>query len=294
MAEKTLTEQVNAIISTLTQDIKNNKLDLPSPPELLLKIRKLSASSETTSQDIAELVKHDINISGRLIKVANSSLFGSRFHVSTVQDAITRLGQKRVQSLVTGLAIGQMLTQSKTQGLNDYCKQTWQDSSNVAALSYVLAQKKSKVDPEQALLAGMIHNIGILPLVLKLNRIPELKTNPRVMTLVADIVIPKLYGSAGQLILKSWNFSSELTDITVEHRNLTYNSSETSNLTDIVIIAHHLNQLNNENISSSVTKKSQFIESPAFSKLWHDWAEANQELDELTDNIKKIQNNISH
>lgn len=294
MAEKTLTEQVNAIISTLTQDIKNNKLDLPSPPELLLKIRKLSASPSTTSKDIAELIKHDINISGRLIKVANSSLFGSRHHVNTVQNAITRLGQKRVQSLVTGLTIGQMLTQSKIQGLSNYCKQTWQDSNSVAAISYVLAQKKSKIDPEQALLAGMVHNIGILPLALKLNRISELKENPRVMKLVADIVIPKLYGSAGRLILKSWNFSSELIEITTEHRNLTYNTSESINLTDIIITAYHLNQLNNENTTKNVSEKSQFIKSPAFHKLWQDWDEANQELNELTDNIKKTQDDLSH
>jgi len=294
MDNLSLTKQVNSIISTLTQDIKKNKLELPSPPELLIKIRKLSKNPETTSQDISELVKHDINISGRLIKVANSSLFGTRFHVDSVKAAITRLGQNRVQSLVTGLAIGQMLSQSKIQGLNKFCEQTWQDSSNVAAISYILAQKKSKIDPEQALLAGMIHNIGILPLILKLKSIPALKENPQVMNLVVNIVIPKLYGSAGKLILKSWNFSGELTNITTEHNNLTYNVSATISLTDIIIIAHQLNQLNNEYASSNISKKSQFIKSPAFNKLWPDWDSASKELDELTDNIKKTRDSLNH
>lgn len=140
----------------------------------------------------------------------------------------------------------------------------------------------------------MIHNIGILPLVLKLNKIPALKDNPKVMNLVTDIVIPKLYGSAGQLILKSWNFSPELIRITTKHRNLSYNLLDTIDLTDIIIIAHQLNQLNNENITSSLTEKSQFLKSPAFNKLWHNWSEARQELDELTDNIKKTHNNLSH
>ena len=92
MSQLTLTEQVNAVTEALTQDIKNNKLELPSPPELLLELRRLGADPDTTINDIADLVKHDVNISGRLIKIANCALFASRNKVGTVQAAVMRLG----------------------------------------------------------------------------------------------------------------------------------------------------------------------------------------------------------
>jgi len=92
MSQLNLTEQVNAVTEALTQDIKNNKLDLSSPPELLMELRRLGADPDSTTNDIADLVKHDVNISGRLIKIANCALFASRNKVNTVQAAMTRLG----------------------------------------------------------------------------------------------------------------------------------------------------------------------------------------------------------
>lgn len=83
------------------------------------------------------------------------------------------------------------MMKAKTRDLEDYFKQCWQQSNHVAAISYVLAQKRSAIDPEQALLAGMVHNIGALPLVLRLNRIPDLQNNAHVLKMVADIVIPQ-------------------------------------------------------------------------------------------------------
>ena len=292
MAEKTLTQQVNAVMSTLTQDIKNNRLEIPSPPDLLIKIRSLSANPQTTSKDIADLVKHDINISGRLIKVANCALFGSRFQVDTVQAAITRLGQKKVQSLITGLIIGQRLMESKTRGLESYCNQAWQDSNDVAAISYVLAQKKSKIDPEQALLAGMVHNIGTLPLILHLNKIRELKDNPRIMGLVADVVIPKLYISAGRLIIKSWNFPQEIIDVATEHCNLDRESSGPVDLIDIVSVAHQLNQLDSYQDIEQIPEK--LVETTSFNKLWLDWPGAVEDMTELNPDIEQIKHDITH
>jgi HD-like signal output (HDOD) protein len=290
MTQPTLTEQVNAVTETLTQDIKNNKLDLPSPPELLISIRQLGADPDTTASDITELVKHDVNISGRLIKIANCALFTSRYQVSTVQAAITRLGQRKVQSLVTGLVIGQQIMRSKTKGLEAFCKQSWQDSNDVAALCYVLAQKKTKLDPEQALLAGIVHNIGSLPLTLKLNTIPALKEQPKIMALVADVVIPKLYPKAGQLIMQSWHFSPEIIVVAREHLNLARTGSNNIELADLVLIAHQLNKISHIDEEQI---PEQLVASPAFRKFWPDWPSAVSELSEFDEDLKQMRSDIS-
>lgn len=290
MSQMTLTEQVNAVTEALTQDIRNNRLELPSPPELLIELRKLAADPETTSQDISELVKHDVNISGRLIKIANCALFTSRNKVSSAQAAITRLGLKKVQSLVTGLVIGQQIMRNKVKGLESFCQQAWQTSNDVAALTAILAKKKTQLDPEQALLAGIVHNIGALPLILKLNTIEALKQDPKVLTMVADVVIPKLYPRAGQLIMQSWHFSPEMIMVATEHAQLSRTGSANIELADLVLIAHQLNQLNEfdtENIPERL------VNAPAFSKLWPDWETAVTELNQWRFEINQIKSEIA-
>lgn len=290
MSQLTLTEQVNAVTVALTQDIKNNKLELPSPPELLLELRRRGADPDSSTNDIAELVKHDVNISGRLIKIANCSLFTSRNKVGTVQAAIMRLGLKKVQSLVTGLVIGQQIMRNKTKGLEVFCQRVWQTSNDVAALSYVIAQKKTKLDPEQALLAGIVHNIGALPLVLKLNTIQALKDDPKIMAMVADVVIPKLYPKAGQLIMQSWHFAPEIIVIAKEHLNLTRMGTEQIEPADIILIAHQLNQLSD---FSEESIPEQLIESPAFKKLWQDWPTAVAELTTWHEEIQQMKSDMT-
>jgi HD-like signal output (HDOD) protein len=143
----------------------------------MLNIRTLIADQNTTTDDISALIKQDPHISGRLIKVANCALLGGRLHVTSVTSAVARLDLSRVQNLILGLSIAQNMMKAKTRDLENYFKQCWQQSNHVAAISYVLAQQRSAIGPEQALLAGMVHNIGALPLVLRLNRIPDLQNN---------------------------------------------------------------------------------------------------------------------
>ncbi|MBT3505311.1 MAG: HDOD domain-containing protein [Piscirickettsiaceae bacterium] len=269
---------------------KNNKLELPSPPELLIELRRLASDPDTETNDITDLIKHDVNISGRLIKIANCALFASKNKVGTVQAAVMRLGLKKVQSLVTGLVIGQQIMRNKTKGLEAFCQQGWQTSNDVAALSYVIAQKKTKLDPEQALLSGIVHNIGALPLVLKLNTIQALKDDPKIMTMVADVVIPKLYPKAGQLIMQSWHFSPEITVVSKEHLNLARVGTEHIELADITLVAHQLNQLSE---FDNVNTPEQLASSPAFKKLWPDWPTACIELKDWDEEIKQMKSDMT-
>ena len=290
MSQSTLTEQVNIVTKSLVEDIKNNKLELPSPPELLMSLRRLANDPDSDINDFAELVKHDVNITGRLIKIANCSLFISRNPVTTVTQAINRLGLKKVQSLVTGLVLGQQIMRNKTKGLEDLCKQAWQSSNDVAAFSYVLAQNKTTLDPEQALLAGIVHNIGALPLVLKLHSVPALKDAPEVMNMVANVVIPKLYPRAGHLILQGWHFAPEIIAVAIEHTKPNRTGQDELELADIVMIAHQFNQLDQ---FDEQQMPAAFDNCPAFNKIWTDWPSAISDLNELTPLIEQMKSDMS-
>ena len=285
-----VTEQINAAIAELSADIKNNKLELPSPPDIILKVRALAHNDSSSAEDLANLVKHDPNISGRIIKIANSALFGTRFHVSSVQSAVARLGFSKIQYLVTGLAIAQNFINAKTRGLENYFNEIWQQSNMVATICYVLAQQKTDIDPEQALLAGMVHNIGVLPLMLRLNKISALNNEPKLLIHVANQVVPKLYQKAGKMILDKWNFSPLIVSVAITHNSLERESTGPIDLNDLVSIAYELNKLSD--FTDNETIPETFVNSTVFRKVWANWAEASAELSQLKEQIEHVNSSI--
>jgi len=287
MNKSTLTQQVNAALATLTDDIRSNKLELPSPPDILIKVRNIANDEQSTADDIAELIIQDAHISGRLIKVANCALFGARHHVTSVKAAVSRLGIAKVQNLIIGLSIAQNLMQSKTRGLESFFDNSWQQSNTVAAISYVLAQKTTTIDPEQALLAGMVHNIGTLPLLLRLNKIPELRINPKVLMMVADVVVPKLYANAGKLVMESWNFSTDIINIAKSHCDFKREHTETITLDDIVFTAHQIY------LSGEADLPEKLTTNVVFQKFWPTHEEAVIGFHLLKQDIDEVKNDIS-
>lgn len=292
ISQQKLTQEINTVLAQLTDDIKKQRLEIPSPPTLLIKLRALTSDDRSTAQDISELVKLDPNISGRLIKVANSSLFGSRVHVTSTKAAVTRLGSSKVQNLVISLLIAQNFMSAKIKGLEGHFNNAWQQSNYIAAIAYVLAQKKTTLDPEQALLAGMVHNFGVLPLILRLSSIPELKGKPELLSHVADIVIPKLYPSAGKLILDNWNFSESLSNIALSHNKIERESPGELNLNDLIAISYELHKL--DDMTDAETLPEKLVSSSIFKKLWLDWADAASDLSQFASDITQLKNEITN
>jgi HD-like signal output (HDOD) protein len=159
-------------------------------------------------------------------------------------------------------------------------------------LSYVIAKKKSNIDPEQALLAGMVHNIGTLPLIMKLNSIEGLKQNPKALTLVADVVIPKLYKQAGQLIMKNWHFPDDITFAVKHHAEKEALSENGVALNNIIQIAFQLSQLNGHYDIDA--PPANLTDLQTFPNFWNGWASAVLELNTMQADIEQMQYEISH
>lgn len=282
----TLTDQVNTAIAELSDDIKNSKLDLPSPPDILVKVRALSNNDDSNAEDLANLVKFDPNISGRIIKIANSSLFGSRFHVNSVQSAVTRLGSSKVLNLIIGLVIAQNFMNAQIKGLEAYFNEVWQQSNKVAAICCAIAQQRSNIDPEQALLAGMVHNIGILPLVLRINKISAFRDQPKLLIHVANQIVPKLYQKAGNMILTNWNFSPSIAAVALNHNKLDTESTVPIDLNDLILISYELSNL--ADFTDSDTIPRALVDSATFQKFWTSWSEASSALSDLKEKIEQI------
>jgi len=227
-----MTQKAEEFFSQLKSAVESDQLVLPTLPEVALKIREAVESDNTSAQQIAETLTQDASLSARLIQVSNSPLYRSRNPIEDLQMAVTRLGIRMVKDLVISLAMKQIY-QATSDVLDDHFRRSWNTSVEVAAICRMLATTVPGINPEQALLAGLIHNIGALPILVMAEDDDELFNDSEALS----GIIEQLQGPVGELILKTWNFGESMTEVVKQAHNFSYDHEGGANLVDLVQIA---------------------------------------------------------
>jgi len=286
-----LTERVNAALLQLSNEIQSNTLQLPSPPDNIIHLRKL-IHSDPDIDKISEHLRKDPHLSARLIKLANSALFSRRMHVTDVKSAILRLGLSKVQNLVTGFSITQQFVNKKVGGIESQLRLTWSKANQVAGICSILAREKTRIDPDTALLAGQLHNIGESPLLLRINSMPELKNNAQLKHAIINIVLKRLTAKVGIAILKKWHFPTEITHLPfVEAAFASQPPASSINLDALLFASLKLQQCNFTKPIPALP--GDFNNGPIFSLFWKDEDMAIKDLNAMAQQIHETQTMLS-
>lgn len=220
-------------IDTLIDDIANNRLEFPTLPEVALRVRKQVDNPDVTTAQIIKALGTDAVLTSRLIQVANSALFSGLQPVQNVQAAISRLGLLVVRNLVTSIAMKLLYQNNAQPSLKKLLQATWIHNTKVASLSHVLARKFTKLRPDEVMLAGLIHDIGSLPIIKRAAKVPELVAQPALIVQV----IERLHTELGRVILESWHFPASLVAVAFEHEDQRRDSAKIDYV-DIVMVAN--------------------------------------------------------
>jgi HD-like signal output (HDOD) protein len=219
-------------LDELLDAINNDHLTLPTLPEVALKIRDAANAPEVNSIRLANVITQDAALAARIIKVANSPIFRGAIVVDNLQLAITRMGISFVRNLATGLAMEQMF-QATHDSIDKRLRQSWAHSLEVASISHVLARSFTDLKPDQATLAGLIHEIGILPILTFAEENPKILEKENVL----DKIILRLNGKIGQTIMKAWEFPKELIDVPVGCIDFSRDGGNKADYVDVVTVA---------------------------------------------------------
>jgi putative nucleotidyltransferase with HDIG domain len=222
------------LLEQILHAIEHNDIVLPTLPEVAIKIQDLINNPNVSADQIVYVLSGDPFISVQIIKAANSAVFADKPRVDRVRDAATRLGYSQLSNLVMTIAMSKMFC-SKNPVINQQMKTVWDHSREVAAVSYVLASRQPHLSPDQAMLAGLIHDIGILPLCMHIekNHIPIGEDT-------LNQLIQKCHATIGTKLLKKWNFPRNFIEVIGEHENLHRDSSDMprADYADVVCIAN--------------------------------------------------------
>lgn len=228
-----LSPELAELQGLILQSVEQEEQDLPVLPEIAIKIRDMVDDPNVSAEAIVRLISNDPAMAAQILKVANSAAFFGKSQVENVRDAISRIGFRMLRNVILAISVSNLF-KSANAFLNTRLNQVWQRSQQVAALCLVIAARQPYLRPEQAMLAGLLHNIGILPICQYLDR-KHISLPADTFEELARMTHPRI----GALLLRRWNFPHDLVDSASGHEDIHRNSGSTAlaDYTDCVLVA---------------------------------------------------------
>jgi HD-like signal output (HDOD) protein len=228
-------------------------------PAVAARIHDAMASSNWSMRTIATIIKSDLGTTTYLLQVANSPLYAGVAPVRQVEQAIARLGINTTRHLVMAHALRSTFV-TRSPLLTALMQRTWRSSTRLAALCGVLAKRCSSFRPESATLAGLLQDIGVLPILNVLNDYhSQLSSEAPVIR-----AIDKFAPSVGTILLTRWGFDTDIIEVARSRGNWLRDPTPAADLADLVLVARlHAGIASGDNADNS----PRIDAVPAFAKL---------------------------
>ncbi len=222
-----------SFMERLLDALNQNRLVLPAFPEAAMKARDVAEKLDASALDVAREVAKDPALTARILKVANSSMFGFRQNTGSLQQAIARMGLDHTKTLVTNFALMQLMAPPKA-AYGRLIAQVRAHGVDVAAIAYTMAEFGGTQNKNRVLLAGMLHDIGYLPLIQFAKNEPEaFLLDPAFMA-----ELKELHLQVGNMLMMYWQFSPDLMNTVADHHNLGCDNSPEVSLREVVALAN--------------------------------------------------------
>lgn len=226
-------ELQRGIVAEVLAALESNQLALPTLPDIAFKIRRALDDPNVSADQLVNLLSFDPVVSSQIIKAANSAALSNGRAVDSLRPAIARLGYRALHNLVMAVALTKLF-QADSIHVSRRIKKLWEHSRQVAANSYVLASGHKHLRPDEAMLAGLVHDIGALPLYIYADRHHQHLSDDALEELAR-----MFGGTVGEKLLQHWNFSDEMVEVIQGHQDLQRTGNpDRVEYVDIVTIAN--------------------------------------------------------
>lgn len=149
------------IFQKLATDVAKGELAFPTSAQVALRVRQALENPDCHIDQAAKLVQAEPLLSARVVAIANSVAYNSAGReITEVKAAVTRLGFATVRTLATALLTRQLAGNPAGEPARSLSIKLWEHTAHVAALARVLARRVTRQNPETALFAGIVHDVG--------------------------------------------------------------------------------------------------------------------------------------
>ncbi|NNJ90826.1 MAG: HDOD domain-containing protein [Gammaproteobacteria bacterium] len=224
----------------MLQDIAeelSGEISFPTTFDLTIRLRDTLSNPDWTGDQVAELLKVEPLISSRLLGLVNSAAYNTTgSEITDIKTALVRLGINIVRNTALSIAIQQMRRAKSLHVFKDLSQQLWDHSIRTASTAYVLSKHYGTYNPDEAMLAGMIHDIGAFYLLYRASQYEELIARPDTV----KHLIFRWHEGIGSLLLETLGVPEEIIIAIREHDVPRPNKIIIKTLSDIIYVANIL------------------------------------------------------
>jgi HD-like signal output (HDOD) protein len=220
-----------AFLSALATEVSKGTVNLPSFPDVVTRIRKALAEPNVKTSEIVKIVGTEPRLSARLLQVANSAAFNpTGKHLTDLRAAVTRLGHRPVQGAVMAFAVKQLRLAPALRSISKHLNILWEQSISVASICQVVA-RRTKVSPEEAFLAGLLHGIGRLYIMVRAaGKSEKVFQDPAFREMISG-----WHAAIGKAVLENWGFDEPLCEAVNDQADLEHAGKNDADLTDVLV-----------------------------------------------------------
>jgi putative nucleotidyltransferase with HDIG domain len=187
---------------------------LPTVPDTLRKLSRIMEKQNVSLTEVASFVQSDPALTFRILKMVNSAIYGFPGRIASVSHAIMLLGLNVVKGLLLGVSVFELMQKAMT-GLYEH-------SMGCAAAARIIAQKKGLREPEEAYVAGLLHDIGKVVMALEFTKAYEgaltLAETEHISIMQAEIkFFADNHAALGGVLSEKWRFPKRLTEAILCH-----------------------------------------------------------------------------
>ncbi len=235
-------------VGILAADVSSGEFDLPSWPDVVVRIRSALQDEECSIDHVVQLIGSEPVLAARILKMANSALISRSEPVRELRSAVNRIGFEMVRSVAISLAMEQVFHGEAASAAKPYLADLWQHSTKVAALAFILAKRNPRINADEAFLAGLVHDIGKLYVLMRAQ-------NDSVL-FDCDDALEEIMGAwhtgIGKAIVESWQLSAELAQAVNDHHMCDVERAGPATLTDVVVVANLLANQESDELDNGV------------------------------------------
>jgi putative nucleotidyltransferase with HDIG domain len=134
--------------------------DISTLPHIAMKVMEVANDPDSSVLDMKKAIEADPALGARVLRCVNSSAYGLREKVTSLQRAISFIGMKQVRSLALTASVSELF--AKDDAIGSYLRRgLWQHLVAVGICARLIAMRQGMADFEDAFVAGLLHDIGI-------------------------------------------------------------------------------------------------------------------------------------
>lgn len=224
------------MLKDIAEELKGDII-FPTSFDTIIRLRDILKNENWSLEAVATALGTEPLVASRLVGMANSAAYNTNgTAITDVKRAVMRLGINTVRTTATAIATKQIRAAMSMSVFSDLSERLWKHSLRTASAAFILCKHNPVCDPDEAMLAGMVHDLGAFYMLYRASQYQELCERPDTV----KYMIIQWHENIGYTLLEALGMPEEIVEAVHEHDQPRSAPTTMRNLSDIIYVANLL------------------------------------------------------